>query len=242
MANEIPSSAIKFYDAPSGGNQVTSGIAGSKTVYGRITEPFSEGLTGQSLYTGFPYYGRSALSGTKNFICGSDVETFTLTLPAFGNISNALDPGAEEEISFTGGEALWDSGNVGLTPNSGNFNLTFFLNTASAKVSISGLEGSITSILIDGDSATNGVAKSINGDTGRVSKYPVDISLAITENTTINSRGVAIISINDNLNIEVYQNGGSSNMSLSVNSASVDNATGLSSTAIEITANDNWTV
>ena len=79
MANEIPSSAIKFYDAPSGGNQVTSGIAGSKTVYGRITEPFSEGLTGQSLYTGFPYYGRSALSGTKNFICGSDVETFTLT-------------------------------------------------------------------------------------------------------------------------------------------------------------------
>ena len=246
MANEIPSSAIKFYDAPSGGTQVTSGTAGSKTVYGRVIEPFVEGLTGVSINTGFPYYGRSALSGTKNFVCGADVEPFTLTLPAFGVIPIAEEGGASDAyVSYSGESSDWNSGDIIFAADAGRAIIGFYLNTSQVTISSNPTQFSIVSLKVNGQDVIDGSTFNISGDVGRVKRYLVEIVFDVDQNSTIVGRGIGDIDITTTegtKTLTMTQLAGDANMSLSINNASVDNTTGLSSTAVNITANDNWTV
>lgn len=245
MANEIPSSAIKFFTAESGGTEVTSGTSAGATVYPRLIGPFTEALTGSNIGVTFPYYGRVSLSGTKNFVCGADVEPFTLNLPTFGNIEDVANTSAEPYIDFSGGSSDWGNGNATIAETSGTVLIGFYLNIASVTITVTDLIGTLTYIKINGQDATSGSVFNIPNDIGRVKRYPIEIAMNILANDTISERSVANISISTgsgNTYITIDQAAGASNLSLSVNSANVSSSTGLSSTAVTITANDNWTV
>lgn len=249
MANEIPSSAIKLFTAETGGNEVNSGTNGATVVYPRIVGPFVEALTGSNISVGFPYYGRSALSGAKNLVCGFDIKPLTLNLPALGVIPIATQDSqwleeSDVYVSYTGETCDWNGGSPTFTSDSGRAMIGFYLNSSQVTINSTPTQFSVFSLKVNGQDATDGSAFILPNDIGRVKRYAVEIVFDIEANPTINSRSIgefAIDTAEGTKTISMTQEAGSANLSLSVNNVNVDNTTGLSSTAVTVTANDNWT-
>ena len=208
----IPSSAIKFYTASSGGTQVTSGSSGETTIYPRLIFPFT--IDSNSITA--PYYGRENLSGTKTYTAGGDEDTFTLNMAGGPRIQDLVSTyqefGGDTIYDFpapveSGGDYFFEYGSMQVAWDYGYIELSFELNFASYRISVSDEYGHT-------DNANTyfeveGVAKSFDtlytptGDPGQYGSYTVFMRYAF-DTDGYNDGVFATITIYDGVSVSKF--------------------------------------
>lgn len=243
----IPSSAIKIYNAPSGGTEVTSGLSGA-TVYARLISSFIETLTGLNKTITFPYSGRVSISGTKTFTSNGDSKTLTVQLPAYGlGHQDAGSLVGRATGSITSGTAAYAfATGISCSKSAQSFAITFYSNSPGISIykSTSAAWLTINSMTVNAVSApVDGSEYTVPSDTGQVLRYAVVVNLTVSANNDLTDRNEDIVFDEDTVTfmvINVVQ--ASQGIILSTSSVNVDASTGLSNTAITVTSDSTFTV
>jgi hypothetical protein len=262
----IPSTAIKFYTAASGGTEVTGGTSAGATIYPRLSNSFTENLTGLSKTITFPYVGRVAITGTKTFTAGGDADTFTLTLSAKGaagaGYSGIFDQTEDARyiatVSYSGaGTPTIDNTDEAITVSipktAGNCTITVYSNNEKGNSAhTAGTGATFTSQTINGQTTVKDMVDVVvTNDPGRVTAYAIVLVFAVTQNTTMSTREVWTGDWNsDNLpthqcSLIVTQAASTETLiSLTPDNASIaaTTTTGECSTQIVVAAETNWTI
>ena len=251
MAAIMNSSNLKFYAENTHVTPVTGGTSAGDTLYPKLDNSFEVNYNSSSYGMALPFTGRGPVIVNKSFVCGTSTKPFVGSLVGEEYTTRGEDFTASVIEWIGQGTTSLDHGGVLLPKYAGKVLLSFLSNSKAVTIDRDNgvTVGVINRVSIDSthitDSQTWSSETVVDGDPGLLNLYDIIIEFTVPENTGTSNRPCARIKFEGENGLllgycTITQD--SEAITLSTSSITLDNNTGVGSSVVTVSADDNWTI